>query len=395
MKKIILLLLLFITNSCSKQETINEAKSTTLPTNITFSAQAIGVGETLTINGNGFRDDADYIVTFTDNIIGNITEINANFLTVLIPETAISGNVTLTLGDTTEVIGNIDILPVTNSSNLYIFHDSENKLAKIDLVTGNLAYLGSDIEYGSNTRGAVYHSVNNEYIGFKNDFTGPSLIRINVIDGSVVSTNIPNSFLTNGTDFSDLIIDDNNEIYIFHDSVNKLAKIDLNNGNLTYIGENINYGANTRGAIYYSPNNEYIGFENDFNNPNLVRINITDGSVNNLSIPSLFLTNGADFSDLIINDNDEVYIFHDSVNKLAKIDLITGNLTYVGNNINYGINTRGAVFNSVTTEYIGFENDFTNPYLISINLVNGNKTTINISDSFLTNGADFSDLVTD
>lgn len=393
MKKTISLLLFIMIISCSKNKIINESERLPLPTNITFSSQAIEVGDTLTINGNGFFEDEDYIVRFSENIVGDISEINSNLLSVVIPENAMTGNVTLTLGNTTEIIGNIEILPVITSSNLYIFHDSENKLAKIDLTSGSLTYIGNDIEYGSNTRGAVHHSVNNEYIGFENDFISPNLVRISVIDGSVITTDIPNSFLVNGADFSDLVIDDNNEIYIFHDSVNKLAKINITDGNLSYIGENINYGANTRGAIYHSANNEYIGFLNDTASPSLIRINVNNGNVTNTNIPSSFLGNGADFSDLIINDNDEVYIFHDSVNKLAKIDLTSGNLTYIANNIEYGTNTRGAIFNSASNEYIGFENDFTNPSLVKVNLGDGSMETINIPSLFLINGSDFSDLV--
>ena len=100
-----------------------------------------------------------------------------------------------------------------------------------------------------------------------------------------------------------MVIDNNNNLYIFHDSENKLAKIDLTTGNLTYIGNNINYGINTRNAVYHSANNEYIGFENDFTSPSLVRINLDNGSTSTVTIPSSFLVNGADFSDLVIVSN--------------------------------------------------------------------------------------------
>ncbi|MCT7905262.1 MAG: IPT/TIG domain-containing protein [Candidatus Ornithobacterium hominis] len=302
MRKILSLLTIFvIVSSCSSDDS-TEQQQNEFPTNIEITSLSAEIGEIITINGNGFLSNETYTVTFTENQIATITEINNNYLKVEVPENAASGNITLTFNNQTEIIGNIEIL--NNSVNeIYIFHNSENKLAKIDLTTGNLTYIGNNINYGINTRNAVYHSENNEYIGFENGFTSPSLVRINLDNGSASTVTIPSSFLVNGADFSDLIIDNNNNLYIFHNSENKLAKIDLTTGNLTYIGNNINYGINTRNAVYHSGNNEYIGFENDFTSPSLVRINLDNGSTSTVTIPSSFLVNGADFSDLIITEN--------------------------------------------------------------------------------------------
>ena len=291
--------------SCSNDDSTNEQQTIEFPTNITLSSQTAEIGDILTINGNGFLVNESYIVTFSDNVIANITEINSSFLKVEIPENAESGNISLTLHNQTEVIGSIEINNIV-TNDVYIFHGNANKLAKIDLTTGNLTYIGSNIDYGSNPRGAIYHSEYNEYIAFESEYPNPYLVRINLSDGSSTITEIPSSFLI-GDDFSfrDLIIDDNNDVYIFHGNANKLAKIDLTTGNLTYIGSNIDYGSNPRGAIYHSEYNEYIAFESEYPNPYLVRINLSDGSSTITEIPSSFLINGDDFSfrDLMITKN--------------------------------------------------------------------------------------------
>ncbi len=397
MRKTLSLLVAFvILVSCSEKDTIEPPVQQEFPSNITIpDAQSAKAGEILTINGSGFSTNETYVVTFAENEVGTIKEVNTNYLKVEIPENAVSGDIKLTVNNETKVIGSIDIViePIPVVNDVYVFHDSENKLAKIDLETGNLTYLGENISYGANTRGAVFHKTNNEYIGFENGFTTVEIVRISIADGSANTVTIPDSFLTNGADFSDLIIDNNDNVYIFHDSENKLAKIDLETGNLTYIGENINYGANTRGAVYHKTNNEYIGFENDFTSPKLVRINLADGTTSSVTIPSSFLTNGADFSDLVIDNDDNVYIFHNSENKLAKIDVNSGELTYIGSNISYGANSIGAIYNSSNNEYLGLENDSTSAKLVTINITDGATSTVTIPSSFLTNGTDFSDLI--
>ena len=391
MKKLFILFfaaLLF--SACSEDEI-----GTTLqfPNIDSFVAPPSDIGSILVIDGENFDPNGTYLVKFAGNVEGTITEITTTAIKVEIPQGAESGDITLTYNNATKVIGSIEIKPEINNE-VYIFHESEKRLAKIDLATGDLSYIGSNITYGINTRQAVYHSGNNEYIGFEHDYTAPKLIRINLETGALKTVTIPSSFLAQNDDFSDLVVDGDDNLYIHHESKKQLAKINIETGDLSYIGTNITYGLNTRGAIYHATNNEYIGFENDFSSgPYLVRINVTTGAETKTTIPSSFLSKGSDFSDLAIDSNDNVYIFHDSEDKLAKIDLTTGNLTYIGQNIDYGINTRGAACHTTNNEYIGFENDFTAPYVVRINIATGAVIKTTIPSSFLTKGVDFSDII--
>lgn len=88
---------------------------------------------------------------------------------------------------------------------IYIFHDSVDSLARIDLTTGNLTYIGTSIDYGVNTRGAVISAATNEYVGFDSG-VAPQLVRINLDTGVAVAVAIPASFLTAGSDFDDRTI---------------------------------------------------------------------------------------------------------------------------------------------------------------------------------------------
>ncbi|MBF8151567.1 IPT/TIG domain-containing protein [Winogradskyella sp. F6397] len=389
MRKILsLLTILGIIFSCTNNDPSEEQDY--FPTNIVINSQNGEIGEILTINGNGFLTNANYVVTFTENKIAAITEINSNNLKVEIPENAISGDISLTYNDHTEIIGTIEIINNTIINDLYIFHNSENKIAKVNIDNGNLIYLDTSINYQGETRGAVYHSSNNEYIAFENG-NSPKLVRINLDDGSITNVGIPSSFFTNGTSFDDMVIDDNDNLYIYHKSENKIAKINIDNGNLTYLETNINYQGETRGAVYHSINNEYITFVNG-SSPKLVRVNLDNGSITNVDIPSSFLTNGTSFDDMVIDDNDNLYIYHKSEYKIAKINIDNGNLTYTNTSVNYQGETRGAAYHPNNNEYIAFENG-SSPKLVRVNLENESLISIDIPNSFLTNGTSFDDFI--
>ena len=270
---ILLLISLNLIISCTEDKLENEQQITNFPTNISLSAQSAEVGEVVTINGNGFLVNETYIVTFTDNITANITEINNNFLKVKIPENAISGNITLTYKNETNTIGNITIEEV-NTSETYIYNETANKLAKLNIKDGVLTYVADFISNGT-TVGAIINKQNNEYISFRNN-TDPNFVRVNLTNGEV-KYQVVTSNLAGNDVFSGLTIDNNGEVYIYNETVNKLAKLNIENGELTYVNNFATGGTNV-GAVYHSANNEYISFENN-TDPNFVRVNLTNREV--------------------------------------------------------------------------------------------------------------------
>ena len=335
-------------------------KESVFPTVEGLSDDKLSPGDQLTINGSGFDPDGTYVVTFPENLVGSIAEVTETSLMVEVPEGAISGEITLTFDQTTETVGTLEIEPLAS---FYTFDYTLYRLGKIDIETGDISFIGSDIPFGYNAENAVIFD--NKYIGLQinnpQHVASPNIVSIDLDTGTYEVTMIAD--IDDQVDFNDLVVDSDGNLFAFHDSdVDRLAKIDLDSGELTYIGEaaNPNYGSNTRGAVYHNANNEYIGFaiqnENLEDQPHLERFNLETGQTTTVNIPESFLEVGNDFEELIIGPDDELYIFHTSANMLAKIDIDTGDLTYIENEYAgpvYGLNSRGAVI--YDNQFIGFQ----------------------------------------
>ena len=386
-----LFILLNFVVSCSEDDSSNQPQSAEFPTNITFSTQTISIGDILTINGSNFETDATYIVTFTGNVIGNITEINKTFLKVEIPQNALTGEVSLTYNDKTSTIGSITINKTNTPtpSKTYIYHENVGKLAKLDTNTGELTYI-ADFVLNGTTVGAIYNNQNNEYISFRNN-TDPNFVKVNTSTGNVDYLVASSTLLTGNDTFSGLVINQNGETYIYHENVGKLAKLNTTTGELTYIADFISNGT-TVGAIYNNQNNEYISFRNN-TDPNFVKVNTSTGNVDYLVASSTLLTGNDTFSGLVIDRNGETYIYHENVGKLAKLDINTGKLTYMADFVSNGT-TVGAIYNNQNTEYISFRNN-TDPNFVKVNTSTGNADYQVTNSTLLTGNDTFSGLVID
>jgi hypothetical protein len=193
MRKILnLVTILLITFSCSNDDSTEPQQQNEFPTNITTSSQTAEIGEIITINGNGFLTNGTYTVTFTENKVSQIIEINSNYLKVEVPENAVSGDITLSFNNQTETIGNI-IIP---NSNLYLFkRNYENNNDQVSLVkydldnsTETIVYsLGNDFDQNSSL--SSYDGINSVFLPSKNEIitldTGNnSLLRVNISDGT-------------------------------------------------------------------------------------------------------------------------------------------------------------------------------------------------------------------
>ncbi len=366
--------------------TVIEEEGTTFPTIENLSHDELSPGDELTINGSGFVPNGTYVVTFSEDIIGSITDVGETYLKVEVPEGAISGEITLAFDGDTETLGVLEIQPLAS---FYIFDYTLYRLVEVDIQTGDISFVGNDIPFGFNDENAVIY--NNQYIGLQEKsellVTNPNIVSINLDDGSYEVTMIAN--IGDQINFDDFVVDSNGNFYAFHDSdVNRLAKIDINSGELTYVGESVNqnYGNNTRGAVYHNANNEYIGFaiqnENFEDQPHLERFNLETGQITTINIPESFLAVGNDFEELVIGPNDELYIFHTSANMLAKINIETGQLSYIESeyqNLVYGKNTRGAVIHN--NQFIGlnmYNENFaeTDPNIAIIDLDTGEYSSV-------------------
>jgi len=355
--------------------------------------------EEFTIKGSNFIESETYKVTF-NGVQAEIISIAKTELKIKVPENISSGDIVLEHEGKVFTVGTYKVV----SASVYIFqYDSGvKKLAEINLENGDLTYITGSIDYGLNTRGMVYNKTNGEFIGFDfENFQKPYLVRIKPDGTTSEKIYIKDAFLTNGTgNFDDLVIDDNGKVYIFqYDSnVKKLAEINLDTGDLTYITASIDYGTNTRGMVYNKAKNEFVGFDFDTNSkPFIIKIKPDGTTSEKIYIKDAFLTNGTgNFDDLVIDNNGKVYIFqYDSnVKKLAEINVDTGDLTYVTGSIDYGTNTVGMVYSEVNGEFIGFDFD-TNfkPFFIRIKTDGTVSEKVYIKDTFLGSGGNFTDLV--
>jgi len=361
--------------SCSSDDSTvpDQDEVTEFPTNITLAEQTINIGEILTINGTGFSTNETYVVTFTGNVPGTINEINPNFLKIEVPQNAQSGEITLRFNNTTEVIGNLVIEDNnTSTEEVYIYQESVGALAKLNIETGSITYVGGDLVPNGTFAGAIYHPQNNEYIVFRNN-TDPNFARVNLTTGNITYEVIdPSAIVGDGSDvFSAPIVDDNGNVYIYHESAGSLARLDIETGGITYVTDDI-LGGTIAGAIYHPQNNEYVIFENN-TDPNYARINLTTGSrIYEAIDPSVIAGDGTDvFSDPVIDENGDVYIYHKSSNLLAKLDIETGGITYVTDGLLSGT-IAGAIYHSQNNEYIMFENN-TDPNYVRVNLTTTNR----------------------
>jgi hypothetical protein len=378
----IFILFLMLAN-CTKKD--NPTPTTAPVIEASDKEVSIAPGENFIIQGTNFSETETYVVKFNE-VKAEIVKITSTTLEVAVPENITSGDITLEHNGTVTKVGSFKVL----SADIYIFQydTGVNKLAKVNTATGDLEYVTSSIDYGSNTYGMVYNAAKQEFVGFDetSDFK-PFMITIKK-DGTASE-----KVFLKGKSFEDPVIDEEGNVYIFHDDadVKKLAKVNTTTGDLEYITASIDYGTNTRGLVYNAAKQEFVGFDytQDFK-PFMMTIK-KDGTTSE----KIFLK-GTNFDDPVIDEEGNVYIFHsdEGVKKFAKVDTSTGALEYLGSGIDYGANTRGIVYNPAKKEFVGF--DYTQDFKLFMITIKKDGTAsdkVFIKDSFIATGGNFTDPV--
>ena len=276
-----LFILLNIVVSCSEDDSINGQQPAEFPTNITLSSQTAEIGEILTINGNEFLTNETYIITFTNNIIGTITEISSDFIKVEIPNGAISGNIELTFNNETSIIGNIEIISIIESR--LFAHNSEvtpQKIVEIDMNTGNEINVIANINHTNNLSYFNFNSSTNEIICAYTDNISniPHLYKINIANGQTTSIQ--------SNRYENWIISNDNRLFAHNSEVTpqKIVEIDMNTGNEINVIANINHTNNLSYFNFNSSTNEIICAytDNISSIPYLYKINIANGQTTSI-----------------------------------------------------------------------------------------------------------------
>ncbi len=347
--------------------------------------------EEFVIKGSNFIETETYTVKF-NGVEGEVVNIAKAELTVKTPENLAAGDITLEHDGKVLTVGTYKVA----LAKVYIFqYDSGvKKLAEINLETGELTYVSGSVDYGTNTRGMVYNAAKDEFIGLDFDVNfKPFIIKIKSDGTASDKVYIKDAFLSEGKDFDDLVIDNAGKVYAFQGGgVKKLAEINVDTGDLTYVTASIDYGSNTRGMVYNKVKDEFVGFDFDTNFKPFVITIKSNGTVSEkVYIKESFLTAGNDFDDLVIDQAGKVYVFQDGdVNKLAEINVDTGDLTYATGSFEYGTNTRGIVYSEINNEFIGFDfEDAIKPFIIRVKPDGTTSEKVYIQGS----GLNFTDLL--
>ena len=374
MRKILTLFILFsIVIACSDGDSPTEQNNLEFPTNITLSTQVIGIGEILTINGNGFLVNETYIVTFSDNVTGNITEINADNLKVEVPQNAMSGNITLTFNNELNVIGNITI-NTPFSARLFAYKDqvTPSQIIEIDRATGNEISVIADINHSNYLADFNFDSSTNEIICDYTDNNVKYLYKINVDTGQ--TTSVQSNPATGR--YENWIISNDNRLFAYKDQVtpSQIVEIDRATGNEISVIADINHSNYLADFNFDSSTNEIICDYTDNNVKYLYKINVDTGQTT--SVQSNSATGR--YENWIMSDDNRLFAYKDQItpSQIIEIDKATGNEISVIADINHSNYLADFNFDSSTNEIICDYTDNNVKYLYKINVDTGQTTSV-------------------
>ncbi|EZH73826.1 hypothetical protein ATO12_18005 [Aquimarina atlantica] len=385
-----LLTILTIVFSCSSDDS-TEPQQNEFPTNIAIASQTTaGVGDILTINGNGFLTSETYIVTFTDNEIAKIIEINSNYLKLEVPEKAISGDITLTHNNKTEIIGSILI---NTTSNVYAYKrnysDPNNyikQIIKIDKQTGSETIV-TDLDINSTYyESLVFDNSEKNILGIVEN----SILSVNTETGQSTTINLENS---SGIDYQEIVLDDNGNLYAYkrnyadpNNYIKQIVKIDKQTGGETIVADlNIN-STYYESLVFDSSEKNILGIVEN----SILSVNTETGQS---TIINLENSSGIDYQEIVLDDNGNLYAYkrnytdpNNYIKQIIKIDKQTGGETIVADLNISSTYYEDLIFDSSEKNILGIvENS-----ILSVNIETGESITINLENS---NDVDYQELV--
>ena len=293
-KKLLNFLIIFvIITSCSSNDS-SEQQQNEFPTNIEIASQSAEIGEIITINGNGFLPNETYTVTFTQNKIAEIIEISSNYLSVEVPENAISGLITLTFNNQTEPIGTIEI--VNEPTKLIAFKELENSTTSpIDVIEFDFSTnQENQISQISNTapiRSTAYFENEDQVFAVTGSENQIGEYTSKLVNYNLTTQNSQTYDLDNSSYY--MLISVSNQLLALKTPENQSSQtelIELNKSNgqetiLSQIGilnpiRNISYDSSTNSLFAISNTENQNG---DFVNQ-LVKVNLSDYSTNSFTL---------------------------------------------------------------------------------------------------------------
>ena len=329
-----IILLCLLLSSCSSDN--DPAPEQTAPTITSISNHSASIGDIITINGQNFNTKENYTIHF-NGIQGTIVQQIATALKVEIPQGATSGEVTLSYGDQSLVIGNIEII----TENIIVY------AIKSDFSGKSMTSLVSvDPSNGHNTNLLDLETTDNFESVSINNSTKEIFFVTSLGDGNVDTEILTINILSNS--FSTANLNDDSEIdyelapesdgilyaikqsYISNTTTSKLISINPTNGSETVI-------------LDLQTTDDFNSLAFDIQNNNIFGVtNIGDGNsdseiftidLTNKSYSSQPLSNQFNY-ELAISENGILYgmeqtFDHGTSSKLYILNPTNGNKTLV------------------------------------------------------------------
>jgi len=350
-----------------------------LPEGIKLESQAASPGDVLTING-GFIVGETYVITFTKDVPGKVTEVTTTYLKVEIPANAVTGDITLTYKGESRVVGTITIAP---KQNLYAYkRDWSNEpnyltqIVKIDKESGAEEPVANIEVNSSYYDELVFDDANKTILGL--DWN--SILKVNVQTGQSSRLDLQDE---EGIAYEGLVLGEDGTIYAYkrnysnpENEVTQIVKIDKQSGQEQLVAT-IDIGE----AYYYT----YLVFDKATKNiigvlgNSLLKVNIETGKSSTVS-----LQGGAskDYNELVLDDDGNLYAYKrdwsnevDYITQIVKIDKQSGSETLVANvATGEGHYYENLVFDNVKKCILGIV-DHT---ILKVDVQTGKSTTINL-----------------
>lgn len=376
--------------SCSndKDPDTNQVQS---PTIDNISVNTANIGDIITINGQNFNRDEDYLVLFND-LEGTVIEITSLYIKVKIPLGATSGSVILTYNDNILNIGNI----IINTSKLYAYEfdysTSLNQIVEINKVDGATKLIASlDARSYWNI---VFDSSSSQIIGINENWDSnssylfSSLLLININDGT--SSIIKLEQTTENSQFIDLVLVNNNKLYAYEVDVltglKQIVEINKIDGSTKLIASlNVENNLN---LVFDISSNQVIGM-NEYQNSNnsysqsLLLINLNDATSSTVNLEHA--SENSMFKQLVIGKDNKLYAYEEEypgdLKQIVEINKANGTTKLIASlNVE---NDWDLVFDKAENKFIGL-NEYKNPdnsfsqSLLLINLSKGTSSTIDL-----------------
>jgi len=321
-------------------------------------------GDTMIIRGTNFSEVAvENNVKFNGvdgtvasaTVVSNTGGVIVIELKVVIPATATTGKVTVTVHGNTVEVGAIVIAPLT----FYVIKGNFQNGAVYQLITMNpqdgseslVATLGQTAD--SRINDVVYLPATNEIMGVNDD--GNTLVKINVTTKQITTADLGGNA---NIKFGQLVVDRRNNLYAV--KVNKtnpdhtlqsLVKFDPVTGIPTTIKT---FELHDWEALIYVPaSNDVVGVTND--GTRLFKFNLATSDTSSVSLPG---SSNAEYRELIVDYRSNLYAYKgrypgngSDIGQLVKVNAATGQETLL-----YNLPTDGKFHDKII--YVPQRNEF-------------------------------------